>query len=458
MQTQTRPVGRRLSTAIWMLLALSGLAFGWMAIDHAATLHAGEPAAWARLQAVLVSEDFSFGARSTHQLQETEGRPYRQSMTAMRSHMALGGVLLISGLLQFVPPLRRRWPRLHRATGALFAATCLVSMGSALAYLYRTPFELVYSGRPFAIGLTAQALTVLSGLLLAIAAIRARDYASHMGWMALIFGVILSAPVLRMEWALVGALLPLTQEQVNLGVTATLNSFCMLPMAIWLATVGAREFRPRASGLHMPQALLMGLATLAGLSVIHEGVLLPFGLDLFGALRPDGLRLPAAALLWSGAALLSLLLMPGAWRAAERGERIAPLPAGVALIVAAGAGLLALTPPPPDASLIESVQPIVWGGYALILLVLLALARAMPLHAGRHDPWSVQLQAMLLTPALWGPTGLLLHAFGFTFAEAYAGAVGLALGSGAVVGFALAYNLSVHLPRLARPPVQLPGT
>lgn len=435
-----------LAATIWIILALACAVFGWMAVDHVSTLRSGEPSVWARVQALLVSDAYSFGAGSTHLLMEAESRPYRVALTQMSWHMGMGGVLLVSGLLQFVPPLRRRWQRLHRAIGALFIATCLVSMGSALWYLARTPFELVYSGRTFAAALTAQALTVLGGLLLAVTAIRARDFHSHMGWMALSYGVILSAPMLRIEWALLGALLPMTQEQVNLGVTATLNFFSVLPMAIWLATFGAREFSPRAPGLRMPPRLLRVLAVIAGITVIHEGVAVPLGFDVLADLRAPGMRLPLVALPWCVASLVALLLMPAAWRAAERGARIGWLPTLAALAVAAGAGAIALAPVPADPSLVESVQPLFWGGYAAALLVLVGLAWLLPPQPQRHEPWSVQLQMLLLSPALWMTGAAPLYLLGFPFEEALAAGMTLSLGGGAGFGFALAYNLRVYLP------------
>ncbi len=438
----TQNISTRLAFAIG---ALACLAFGLMTLHHVATLRAGEPAIWARLLSALVTDQYALGQGSAQLLQEAAGRPYQIALTAMSWHLAMGGSLLILGLLQFMPALRRRWPRLHRATGAVFIATCVASMGSAIWYLAHTAPEDVFSGPAFSIGLAANAASVLSTLALAVFAIRARDYRSHMGWMALTYGSILSAPVLRLGYWLVGSLFPVTMVEANLGIAETLIGYCVLPMAIWMARVGAQEFPPRAAAASLPAPLLRALSVLAAALAIHEGVLVSFGFDLLGALRPPTWVLPPAAALWGIAAAISALAVPRALRAAERGEKLPAAALVAALLTAAGAGLVAALHHPRGA-VTDVAQPLFWGGYAVYLLLLSALAaRARPAANGR-EPWAIQLQCALLLPAMWALLGLPLMACGVGFAAAMSAATGVGTGGVTILGFALGFGLALHLP------------
>ena len=144
----------------WVLAALACVAFGLMAIEFSLALRADQVAWWARVQALATGEAYSFGAGSAHGMYPV----YRRALAAMSSHTALGGGALALAVLQFVPGLRRRHPRLHRATGALVIAAVATSMGGALLYLARTPLAGVYASPAFGLALWALALACLGFL------------------------------------------------------------------------------------------------------------------------------------------------------------------------------------------------------------------------------------------------------------------------------------------------------
>ena len=73
-----------------------------------------------------------------------------------------------------------------------------------------------------------------------------RDRRAHMGWMAAAFAALLTAPLLRLEWMASGWLLPYAQEQNNLASSITILPQALLLMALWMVSVGEREFPGRA--------------------------------------------------------------------------------------------------------------------------------------------------------------------------------------------------------------------
>lgn len=56
------------------------------------------------------------------------------------AHRVLGGLLLLTGALQFEPAFRQRWPRLHRHVGRFYVLLGLCTVVSAVCLGWRVPF------------------------------------------------------------------------------------------------------------------------------------------------------------------------------------------------------------------------------------------------------------------------------------------------------------------------------
>lgn len=99
--------------------------------------------------------------------------------TAMAVHVMLAVVILLAGLVQLLPVVRRRWPAVHRWSGrGYLAAAMLTSLGGTwLIWMRGTVGDLSQH----------LALTVNAGLLIVCAVMawrtaRARDFAAHRRW------------------------------------------------------------------------------------------------------------------------------------------------------------------------------------------------------------------------------------------------------------------------------------
>ncbi|NJS39790.1 MAG: DUF2306 domain-containing protein [Rhodobacteraceae bacterium] len=94
-------------------------------------------------------------------------------------HVLAGAAFGISGPVNFVLALRRRFGRLHRVTGRIFFLSALVLGGSALIILasvepQRTPIVDIARG--------VFGMALLVAVAKAMAAIRRRDIAGHRAW------------------------------------------------------------------------------------------------------------------------------------------------------------------------------------------------------------------------------------------------------------------------------------
>lgn len=102
-------------------------------------------------------------------------------------HLAFAVLIILGGAVQLLPPLRRRWPALHRWNGRLYllAATVL-----ALGGLYMT-WGRGASGTPaLDLGVSSNALAILACVVLALHHARARRLDAHRRWALRLFLVV----------------------------------------------------------------------------------------------------------------------------------------------------------------------------------------------------------------------------------------------------------------------------
>lgn len=130
--------------------------------------------------------------------------PYQAHLAGMISHTLTGSLLLMLGpYLLWSRPRRRT--RTHVIAGRVYLATALASMTGALVFLANEPLESAFTGPVFALGLWAMLVgTVSSAVLGWVAALR-HQIRLHVIWVCLNYGFLMSAPMLRIEWGLFGA-------------------------------------------------------------------------------------------------------------------------------------------------------------------------------------------------------------------------------------------------------------
>lgn len=444
---RTLAVGATLATAL-----LTSLVFGLLAIEHGLSLFLPRHELAATFTSALTSSDYIFGEGSLRYANEH----YTTEVVKMLVHMALGGTALGVGALQFVPGMRRRFPRLHRIGGLVVWIATAASMAGAMAYLVSTPMALTASGGGFWLALWALALLTLGLLSQAILAVRARDYRSHMVWMALVFAALGTAPMLRVDWVVFYQVLPMDHEHINLVTTGFVLLQTIAVMAWWLATFGPRELPPRrreAPATRSPA--LVVLAAVGAAVMLHEGLLAPYGLDALAGLRDGADRLTpiggAAAALPTFAALA---LLPSGLRAAARGERL-PVSFVVAAFLAAAGWMVAGATLTAD-TLARTGVAACWIGTATF--VMLALCASLVSRAGGagRQGWAAIAGATLLTPVAWPAAVAVGLILGATFAEASYAALIVGSSACAVVGVMSGFGARIQVPGRVYGPARQP--
>ena len=237
-------VGRRPPEALWiggvwaLFLLVCGL-YALFAFDYFISFALGREGLWLRAMAWSVRDDFAFGAGSVHLDQQ---QPYRQALPFMLMHTTMAAVAMAIGPFQFMRGLRARKPALHRALGKIYLLAELVSMLGGMTYLALTGLDHVYTGAPFAIGLWGLNVMVLVTAALAYRAIRRGEVAQHRAWLAYNFGLLLTAPGLRILWVAYGLAFPdWTQADTNLPITTYLLPWCAMVGLVWLAGEALRQ-------------------------------------------------------------------------------------------------------------------------------------------------------------------------------------------------------------------------
>jgi hypothetical protein len=425
----------------WLWIAAAAL-FGALAIEQALALLAGRPDLKTRLLAWATSDDFVFGKASL----SYEVAWYQRAPVRMALHMGLGGVALGLGSLQFVPALRARFPRWHRAAGLAVWIATTASMVFAIAFLVFVPAARGASGVAFHAGLWSLALVTLLMLAQAVLAAWSRDFRSHMIWMALVYAGLLTAPVLRVDWVALAWLRPdVGHEWNNLATGVLVLPQTLLLMALWLDWIGDTNLRGRpAPTSAWPAWVVLAVCALSALAVVQEAFLGGTAADPFAAARGPLDRLPAARWLWGAASLAALALAPAAWRDGLAGRRPGRPFTIAAAGVAAGALLMGL------AAEQSSIGRLATASFFVAYAVLLALALLL---AWVRGPNSVGRNAWLLMAlgALWLPSqidGLLwacLRIPGGSFSEAYAAALAIGIGGVLTVGVATGYGARFRL-------------
>lgn len=140
------------------------------------------------------------------------------NVAMLATHTALAAFCMLVGAFQFWPAFRRRFPLWHRRFGKLYVFTALPSMVFAMAYLLLiSPYQL-YTGLTGYVALWIVALLVPVTIIMAMVHLKRREIAQHQAYMALSFGMLMVAPLLRWTWVVLAQFLPgVEQETLNLS-------------------------------------------------------------------------------------------------------------------------------------------------------------------------------------------------------------------------------------------------
>ncbi|MFD2176851.1 DUF2306 domain-containing protein [Veronia pacifica] len=115
-------------------------------------------------------------------------------------HMFCGSACLILGVFQFWPAFRRKHRKIHRVMGSIYAL-CALALGlSVWVYLIYAGMDGTYDQLVGNWGLYILSGTEMFALFMAFYALKKRQYAQHLGWMAITLGSFLTAPWQRYNW------------------------------------------------------------------------------------------------------------------------------------------------------------------------------------------------------------------------------------------------------------------
>ncbi len=212
---------------------------------------------------------------------------YLATMPAMNralltSHIFLGVFCMLFGGLQFWPWLRRRHMRLHRTLGTLYVVTAPLSVLLSLAYLLVTPPHHLYTHLTGFVALWGFGLGAIASIGMALRALKQRRLHEHMGWMALSFGCLIVAPMLRLNWVFTAWLMPgIDQETLNMVTLGFMLPQCLLIAHGLMLANRQAQARPRPPaalpcvqwlGAKVDQASALWIALAAGAIALTLGV------------------------------------------------------------------------------------------------------------------------------------------------------------------------------------------
>jgi hypothetical protein len=110
----------------------------------------------------------------------------------LRTHITAAALALVTGPFQFLRPLRRRFPVAHHWIGRVYITACLVGGLAAGSIALFT-----VSGPVAGVGFFVGALVWLTCTVLALVAVKRRDFRAHQRWMIRSFALTLAAVTLR---------------------------------------------------------------------------------------------------------------------------------------------------------------------------------------------------------------------------------------------------------------------
>jgi uncharacterized membrane protein len=169
---------------------------------------------------------------------------YLRLQVVLGIHVVCGMLALLIGPFQFVRRLRRRFVRVHRASGAVYLAS---ATGLGVTGLILAPTA--YTGLVASAGFTVLALAMLFTTWTALRMIMTGRYGDHRRWMIRSFSLIMAGVTLRVWAPLYGVfawagLVHFSFETAYAGIAW----LCWVPnllIALWITRRPADSAQPR---------------------------------------------------------------------------------------------------------------------------------------------------------------------------------------------------------------------
>lgn len=179
------------------------------------------------------------------------------------AHVLMAAIMISAGLLQLLPGVRNRWPRIHRWSGRIFmvSALLLATGGLWLVWIRETYMNLVG-----AFGITLNAALILWFASMAWASAMQRRFATHRQWALRLFVVANAVWYMRLGYMIWGV----STKGVGIGdaMDGPFDYFLafgnsLVPLAMMEAYL--RIAQSKSNALRFGYALLLVIASIATL-------------------------------------------------------------------------------------------------------------------------------------------------------------------------------------------------
>jgi hypothetical protein len=112
-------------------------------------------------------------------------------------HFAAGGVILALGCIQFIAPLRARYPKVHRWIGRIYVFAALCAGAGGLAFIYAKG---TIGGAVMNVGFGLYGALTVAAAVQAYRYARARDFTRHRAWAMRLFALAIGSWLYRMDY------------------------------------------------------------------------------------------------------------------------------------------------------------------------------------------------------------------------------------------------------------------
>ncbi|HVT44320.1 MAG TPA: DUF2306 domain-containing protein [Thermoanaerobaculia bacterium] len=208
----------RLAAQLWFLVAVTGqfIFVAYVIAFYGGTAVRGNLEAWNE----VLPRGYEAGATLNN--------------VAVAAHLSLAVIVTVGGALQLMPQVRRLSPTFHRWNGRLFIVSAFVTSiaGLIMVWTHTSPARLVQH-----LGISLDALLIMSFAALALRSALARDFRTHRRWALRLFIVVNAVwffRVMLMLWVFINRGAVGFDPQTFTGPFLDLLSFAdyLLPLAV----------------------------------------------------------------------------------------------------------------------------------------------------------------------------------------------------------------------------------
>ncbi|MBC9228812.1 DUF2306 domain-containing protein [bacterium SPL81] len=273
---------KRINKILYFLLLLFVVIYAPMSMEYFAKyFYPNSPRLWDHFFVWFVGEQHALGIGST---EIEQAIPYMQSRVPMLFHAFFGGLSILIAIYQFYKPYRLKYPQMHKFLGKLQVVVVTITVFGSILYLINTSAADTFSGISFHYLLWLLAIGTLLSLYLAVWAIIKKQVMVHQTLMIFNFGALLSAPVLRLEWLIIGQIKDMTQELSNL-YSALIFSYLLTPVAIIASRlIDSRKQVPSSLPQELKQPIFLKFSL--AISCLSSFLIAYIYLDLFITFDP----------------------------------------------------------------------------------------------------------------------------------------------------------------------------